>query len=88
VPLGAFLARELAPSHRRLIEAARNATKATITTGLTATMQILGPFGPLFADGTIESSSARRSTCNKRGKDSSIRPLESDGPIDRQEQRG
>jgi hypothetical protein len=46
---GAFLARELAPSHRRLIEAARNATKATITTGLAATMQILGPFGPLFA---------------------------------------
>ena len=31
---------------------------------------------------------ARRSTCNKRAKDSSIRPLESDGPIDRQEKRG
>ncbi len=45
----AFLARELAPSPRRTIEAARNATKATITTGLAATMQILGPFGPLFA---------------------------------------
>jgi uncharacterized membrane protein YccC len=45
----AFLARELAPSHRRIIEAARNAVKATVTTGLAATMQILGPFGPLFA---------------------------------------
>jgi uncharacterized membrane protein YccC len=46
---GAFFARELAPSRRRIIEAARNATKATITAGLAATMQILGPFGPLFA---------------------------------------
>jgi uncharacterized membrane protein YccC len=46
---GAFFARELAPSHRRIIEAARNATKATITAGFAATMQILGPFGPLFA---------------------------------------
>jgi len=46
---GAFFARELAPSHRRIIESARNATKATVTTGLAATMQILGPFGPLFA---------------------------------------
>lgn len=45
----AFLAKELAPSHRRIIEAARNATKTTITTGLAATMQIVGPFGPLFA---------------------------------------
>ncbi len=45
----AFLARELAPSHRRVIEAARNAAKATVTTGLAATMQIIGPFGPLFA---------------------------------------
>jgi hypothetical protein len=32
-----------------MIEAARNAAKATVTTGLAATMQILGPFGPLFA---------------------------------------
>ena len=39
----------MAPSHRRIVEAARNATKATITTGLAATMQIAGPFGPLFA---------------------------------------
>ena len=45
----AFFARELAPSRRRIVEAARNATKTTITTGLAATMQILGPFGPLFA---------------------------------------
>jgi uncharacterized membrane protein YccC len=44
----AFFARELAPSHRRLIEAARNAAKSTVTTGLAAAMQILGPFGPLF----------------------------------------
>jgi uncharacterized membrane protein YccC len=44
-----FFARELAPSRSRIIEAARNATKATITAGLAATMQILGPFGPLFA---------------------------------------
>lgn len=45
----AFFARELAPSRRRIVEAARNATKATLTTGLAAAMQILGPFGPLFA---------------------------------------
>src|SRR5208282_4854359 len=44
-----FFARELVPSRRRNIEAARNATKTTITAGLAATMQILGPFGPLFA---------------------------------------
>jgi uncharacterized membrane protein YccC len=44
-----FFRRELAPSHRRFVEAARNATKTSITTGLAATMQILGPFGPLFA---------------------------------------
>jgi uncharacterized membrane protein YccC len=49
VSVGAFFARELAPSRRRILEAARNATKATLTTGLAATMQILGPFGPLFA---------------------------------------
>ena len=47
--LGEFLARELAPSRRRVVEAARNAVKATITTGLAAIMQIVGPFGPLFA---------------------------------------
>src|SRR6516162_8330229 len=47
--LRAFFARELAPSHRRFVEAARNATKATLTTGLAATMQTIGPFGPLFA---------------------------------------
>jgi hypothetical protein len=45
----AFLARELAPSQRRFIEAARNAVKSTVTTGLATSMQILGPFGPLFA---------------------------------------
>ncbi|MGO9451739.1 MAG: FUSC family protein [Candidatus Binataceae bacterium] len=45
----AFLERELAPSHRRIIEAARSAVKSTVTTGLAATMQIMGPFGPLFA---------------------------------------
>jgi hypothetical protein len=45
----AFLAKELAPSHRRMVEAARNATKATLTTGLAAIMQTAGPFGPLFA---------------------------------------
>ena len=45
----AFLAGELAPSHRRVLEAARNAAKSTVTTGLAATMQIVGPFGPLFA---------------------------------------
>ncbi len=44
-----FFRRELAPSHRRFVEAARNATKTTLTTGLAATMQIVGPFGPLFA---------------------------------------
>jgi uncharacterized membrane protein YccC len=47
--LRAFLARELAPTHRRIVEAARNATKATLTTGLAAIMQTIGPFGPLFA---------------------------------------
>jgi len=45
----AFLARELAPSQRRVVEAARNAAKSTVTAGLAATMQIIGPFGPLFA---------------------------------------
>ena len=45
----AFLTRELAPSPRRITEAARNAAKSTVTTGLATTMQILGPFGPLFA---------------------------------------
>jgi uncharacterized membrane protein YccC len=45
----AFLARELAPSRRRVIEAARNAAKSTVTSGMAASMQILGPFGPLFA---------------------------------------
>ena len=49
MPLRAFLARELAPSHRRIVEAGRNATKATLTTGLAAIMQTAGPFGPLFA---------------------------------------
>jgi hypothetical protein len=44
-----FFRRELAPSHMRFVEAARNATKTAITTGLAASMQILGPFGPLFA---------------------------------------
>ncbi len=44
-----FFARELAPSQRRIVEAARNAAKSTVTTGLAAVMQILGPFGPLFA---------------------------------------
>ena len=39
----------LAPSHRRIIEAARNAAKCDVTTGLAAMMQIIGPFGPLFA---------------------------------------
>jgi len=46
---GEFFARELKPSHRRIVEAARTAVKATITTGLAATMQVIGPFGPLFA---------------------------------------
>ena len=45
----AFLARELAPSRRRITEAARNAAKSTVTTGLATAMQVLGPFGPLFA---------------------------------------
>jgi uncharacterized membrane protein YccC len=45
----AFFARELAPSQRRVVEAARNAIKSTLTTGLAASMQIIGPFGPLFA---------------------------------------
>jgi Fusaric acid resistance protein family len=44
-----FLARELAPTQRRFIEAARTAVKATVTTGCAATLQILGPFGALFA---------------------------------------
>ena len=44
-----FLARELAPSRRRITEAARTAAKSTITTGLATAMQVLGPFGPLFA---------------------------------------
>lgn len=44
-----FFARELAPSYRRVEEATRTAVKATLTTGLAASMQILGPFGPLFA---------------------------------------
>jgi hypothetical protein len=45
----AFLARELAPTPRRFVEAARTALKATATTGLAAILQILGPFGSLFA---------------------------------------
>jgi hypothetical protein len=44
-----FLAKELAPSRRRFVEAARTAVKATVTTGSAATLQILGPFGALFA---------------------------------------
>jgi uncharacterized membrane protein YccC len=32
-----------------MVEAARNATKATLTTGLAAIVQTAGPFGPLFA---------------------------------------
>ena len=47
--LAEFFARELAPSQRRFVEAARNATKATLTTALAAIMQVVGPFGPLFA---------------------------------------
>ena len=43
------LAKELAPTQRRFIEAARTALKATLTTGIAATLQILEPFGPLFA---------------------------------------
>ena len=45
----AFLSKELAPTHRRFVEAARTAVKATVTTGCAATLQILGPFGALFA---------------------------------------
>lgn len=45
----AFLGRELAPSRRRVIEAARNAVKSTVTTGLATIFQTVGPFGPLFA---------------------------------------
>jgi hypothetical protein len=45
----AFLAKELAPTPRRFVEAARTAVKATVTTGCAATLQILGPFGALFA---------------------------------------
>ena len=44
-----FFAKELAPSYRRVVEATRTAVKATLTTGLAASMQVLGPFGPLFA---------------------------------------
>ena len=44
-----FLAKELAPTHRRFIEATRTAVKATLTTGIAATLQILGPFGEIFA---------------------------------------
>jgi len=49
MPVSAFFARELAPTPRRITEAARTAIKATLTTGLSAIMQIAGPFGPLFA---------------------------------------
>jgi uncharacterized membrane protein YccC len=45
----AFLAKELAPTRRRFVEAGRTAVKATVTTGCAATLQILGPFGALFA---------------------------------------
>jgi hypothetical protein len=45
----AFFVGELAPTHRRIVEAARNATKTALTTGLAAIMQTIGPFGPLFA---------------------------------------
>ena len=45
----AFLSKELAPTHRRFVEAARTALKTTVTTGCAATLQILGPFGALFA---------------------------------------
>jgi len=44
-----FLARELAPSRRRIAEATRTAIKATLTTAVAAIAQIAGPFGPLFA---------------------------------------
>jgi uncharacterized membrane protein YccC len=49
VSLIGFLAKELAPTHRRFIEATRTAVKSTLTTGIAATLQILGPFGALFA---------------------------------------
>jgi len=49
MPLVRFLAKELAPTHRRFIEAGRSAVKATLTTAAAAILQILGPFGPLFA---------------------------------------
>jgi hypothetical protein len=39
----------LAPSRRRIVEAARTAVKSALTAGLAASMQIIGPFGPLFA---------------------------------------
>jgi uncharacterized membrane protein YccC len=45
----AFFARELAPSPRRVVEATRTAVKSTVTTGLATVMQVMGPFGPLFA---------------------------------------
>ena len=44
-----FFAKELAPSKRRIDEAARTAIKATMTAGLAAIAQTVGPFGPLFA---------------------------------------
>jgi uncharacterized membrane protein YccC len=47
--LAAFLVKELAPTNRRWVEATRSALKSTLTTGIAATLQILGPFGPLFA---------------------------------------
>ena len=49
MPVSSVFAKELAPTPKRFAEAARNATKATLTTGLSAIMQIVGPFGPLFA---------------------------------------
>ena len=45
----AFFVEELTPTPRRIVEAARNATKTTLTAGLAAIMQTIGPFGPLFA---------------------------------------
>jgi uncharacterized membrane protein YccC len=47
--LVAFLAAELAPTRRRFAEATRTALKATLTTGIAAIAQTVGPFGPLFA---------------------------------------
>ena len=44
-----FFVKELAPTHRRWVEAARTALKATLTAGIAAALQILGPFGSLFA---------------------------------------